>query len=90
MPMATMTSKGQVTIPKEVRDQLHLKPHDKLTVTIDGNRAVLQPLHGDILGMRGIFHRKGLKPINFRKLREEFEKSSAERVVKILERSRSR
>lgn len=38
MPTATMTSKGQLTIPKEVRDELGLKPGDKvgIVVTRDG------------------------------------------------------
>jgi len=32
----TMTSKGQVTIPKEVRDELGLKPFDRLEIVGDG------------------------------------------------------
>lgn len=44
MTIGTMTTKGQITIPKEVRDGLHLRPGDKIEFQInkDGT-AVLRP-----------------------------------------------
>ena len=39
--VATITSKGQVTIPKAVRDALAINPGDKILFRVDGNRAVL-------------------------------------------------
>lgn len=38
----TLTSKGQLVIPKTVRDRLHLKAGAKLAVSIDGSRIVLE------------------------------------------------
>jgi antitoxin PrlF len=38
---AKVTSKGQVTIPKPVRDALGLKAGDDLMFRVEGNRAVL-------------------------------------------------
>jgi antitoxin PrlF len=35
MPTATITSKGQVTIPKEIRERLHLREGDQLLFTVD-------------------------------------------------------
>jgi AbrB family looped-hinge helix DNA binding protein len=35
MPTATITSKGQVTIPKKIRDELGLKPGDKVNFEVD-------------------------------------------------------
>jgi antitoxin PrlF len=38
---AKMTSKGQVTLPKAVRDALGIKAGDELIFRVEGNRAVL-------------------------------------------------
>jgi antitoxin PrlF len=38
---ARMTSKGQVTVPKAVRDALGIEQGDQVIFRIEGNRAVL-------------------------------------------------
>jgi AbrB family looped-hinge helix DNA binding protein len=38
---ARMTSKGQVTVPKVVRDALGIKEGDEVVFRVEGNRAVL-------------------------------------------------
>ncbi len=38
---ARLTSKGQVTIPKAVRDALGLRDGDEIVFRVDGTRAVL-------------------------------------------------
>lgn len=42
--LSTVTTKGQVTIPKEVRDLLHIHPNDKIDFVIEGGRAILVPV----------------------------------------------
>ncbi len=45
MSYATMTSKGQVTIPKNIRESLHLNSGDKIELEMLGNgEAVLRPV----------------------------------------------
>jgi AbrB family looped-hinge helix DNA binding protein len=39
----TMTSKGQVTIPKAVRQQLGLKQGTRVVFAVEGDHAVLRP-----------------------------------------------
>jgi len=39
--IATMTSKGQVTVPREVREKLGLKQGDGLVFEIEGNTITL-------------------------------------------------
>jgi antitoxin PrlF len=38
---ARVTSKGQVTVPKAVRDALGIKEGDEIVFRVEGNRAVL-------------------------------------------------
>lgn len=41
MLASTLTSKGQTTIPAEVRKALDLKPGDKVTFEVKNHKAVL-------------------------------------------------
>jgi AbrB family looped-hinge helix DNA binding protein len=40
--VTSLTRKGQLTIPKAVRDQLGLRPFDKIEVVVDGEEARLR------------------------------------------------
>jgi len=44
METTTLTSKGQLVIPKLIRDALHLKSGTGLAVSTDGQRIVLEPI----------------------------------------------
>jgi AbrB family looped-hinge helix DNA binding protein len=54
MTQTTLTMKGQVTIPKEIRDGLHLKEGDKVAFVFDGDRALLFPMKSHLAELRGI------------------------------------
>ncbi len=41
MELAKITSKGQMTIPKKIRDRLGLQRGDYVALETDGDRAVL-------------------------------------------------
>lgn len=82
MPISTLTAKGQTTIPKAVRESLQLKPKDKLLYVIDGGRMIVQPVHGGISRLKGIFRDAVKGPIDFKKLREETKRLVAARVLR--------
>jgi AbrB family looped-hinge helix DNA binding protein len=43
MSTSTVTSKGQVTIPRDVRKALNLKARDKVIFVLERDRAILIP-----------------------------------------------
>ena len=45
MSSARLTSKGQLVIPKSVRDSLHLKPGTDFDVRVEGSHIVLEARH---------------------------------------------
>ncbi len=51
--ISTLTSKGQVAIPKAIRDQFGLKPFDKLQFQVIKGEIVVQPIM-KVASMQGI------------------------------------
>ena len=53
--LATMTSKGQVTVPSGIRERLHLKAGDRLDFVLDENGHIeLIPVHGSMRSLKGL------------------------------------
>ncbi len=62
MSIATVTTKGQVTIPKEIRDYLKLETGSKVEFVIDENGDVrIIPLNVPIETLSGVLHGPGMK-----------------------------
>lgn len=75
MSIATVTTKGQVTIPKEIRDYLKLETGSKVEFIIDENGDVrIVPLNVPIKALSGVLHRPGMKTTTL----EEMEAAIAE------------
>lgn len=61
---ATLTSKGQTTIPKEIRDELGMKPGDKMTFTLMSDATVVMRVKNkSITDLAGTLYKKGRKPV---------------------------
>ena len=61
---ATLTSKGQTTIPKEIRDSLGLQAGDRMNFTLmpDGT-VVMRVKTKSVMDLAGLLRRKGRKPV---------------------------
>lgn len=55
---STITSRGQTTVPKAVREALELKAGDRVRYTIEGSAVRIRPLR-PISRLRGIVRRQG-------------------------------
>ena len=66
MPTATLTSKGQTTIPRAVRDFLKLKPGDRLEFKLnpESQTVLLTAANIHISVLEGLLKREGMKPYN--------------------------
>jgi antitoxin PrlF len=78
----TVTQKGQVTIPAEVRKALGLKPRDKVTFELEGEVARIKRAPSKIGRWYGAVTPIE-RPEDFRKIREEFEEGVAEEADRI-------
>ena len=59
MSFATISSKGQITLPSNIRNKLDIKPKDKVEIVIRGDEIILKSvpsfrkLRGSIPGKKG-------------------------------------
>ncbi len=76
----TVTEKGQVTIPLEIRRLMGLHPHDKVAFEMEGDVVKIRRASSKLLQGYGAVTPKN-KPEYLRELRENFEKGVAEDVI---------
>ncbi|MEO8217996.1 MAG: type II toxin-antitoxin system PrlF family antitoxin [Acidobacteriota bacterium] len=53
MPVSTLSSKGQTTVPKEVREALALEPGDNISWEISGGRVAVRTERPPLLDLEG-------------------------------------
>jgi antitoxin PrlF len=64
MASASVTSKGQITIPKVIRELLQVKTGDRVDFIVDGDHVVLRAGTLDFRSLRGLLHAPGRKPVS--------------------------
>lgn len=65
MATAKLTSKGQLVIPKPIREHLGLHPGDVLDFVVqDSGDVLIRPAIEDVRGLKGLLHRPGRRPVS--------------------------
>ncbi|HVT14592.1 MAG TPA: AbrB/MazE/SpoVT family DNA-binding domain-containing protein [Thermoanaerobaculia bacterium] len=84
MAKATLTSKGQVTIPKEVRDRLGLKEGDQLVFRFDeaGRLSVEPASPSPLRNLPGLLrHLAGDKPATIEEMKEAVRARARKKLI---------
>lgn len=76
---STLTSKGQATIPKEVREKLGIKPGDtvKFFFERDGSVRILPIV--SMSSISGILHKPGRKAVSIEEMDQAIRERAAEK-----------
>ena len=64
MPIATLTSKGQITLPMAVRTALGLGAGSQVDFVRQGASFVLKPIRSDVAALKGRFAGRVKKPVS--------------------------
>ena len=80
MAVSILTTKGQTTIPKEIRAFLKLEAKDKILYQVENDKVIMRSLKGDILDLRGSVKTEK-KSVEFEKIREVTQKRIARKIV---------
>ncbi len=81
MPESILTRKGQITIPKAIRDRLGVKEGEKVLFVMRGEEVVLKVVKGTILDLRGSI-RPSVRPEDFEKIRRSVKQAITTKVAR--------
>jgi len=77
MTTATLTSKGQITIPRKVRDKLGIDTGDRVEfVELADGEFAIKPAVDDIRSLKGLL-RKPARPVSAEAMREAIKRRGA-------------
>jgi AbrB family looped-hinge helix DNA binding protein len=74
---ATLTSKGQITIPKPVREALHLRTGDRVEFVLEADGTVrMFPVTSSVNALKGMLPKPG-KPVSLAAIERDPKQTSA-------------
>lgn len=77
---STLTAKGRITIPLEVRRRLGITPHDKVAFIFEGEQVRLAKI-GSVVEYTANIFKTNKTALTAEELREEAERAIAEDVI---------
>lgn len=81
MAQGTITSKGQVTIPKSIREKLSLAAGDKVEFVItENNETIMRPITKRVDDVFGKLHKPDRSAISVEEMNEAVRKRAQESV----------
>jgi len=83
MSLTRVSKKGQITIPRDVREALGLRSGDRVEIVVEGGKAILKPLKKspeEVYGKLSSFAKKAVSVEEMdqgirKKLKQDWEKS---------------
>ena len=82
MPIATLTSKGQITLPMAVRTALSLGAGNQIDFVKRGASFVLLPVRSDVTALKGRFAGRVKKPVSIEAMDQAIAAGAASRNKK--------
>ena len=76
MPTSTLTSRGQTTIPKPIREALGLQPGDRVEFLVEEGQVVLRRATADITELDGLLDRSGQDPVSLDEMNEAIQRGA--------------
>ena len=83
MTIATMTSKGQITVPQSVRDALGLKAGAKVDFVPIEDGFKFVPLHHDVTTLKGRFAGRVVQPASLAQMDAAIAGAAADADAKV-------
>jgi antitoxin PrlF len=69
---STLPSKGQITIPKEIRDLLRLQAGHRVEFQVDRQgQVIMRPRNRDFHSLKGMIRSKRKTPVSIEELNED-------------------
>ena len=86
--LAKVSARGQITIPKPIRQALAIKPGDSVLLIKEGNDLRIRPIHKTMFDLKGTLTLE--EPMTFAEMRQKAKEHVARQVMEELNEGKER